>query len=148
MVSERPDPEAWTCEVRWKDRRIPAVKAVAKHIFDIRVGATLRGLEATVDGWVAREGGALVLRREDGDERFRLAPLTRKIQWDAASSRDQPPTEEERGAFGRLEAALREAGGAESGSGALPARVVGPVRDVENGGLRVMEVRAFFAGSR
>ena len=118
-----------------RDGRLPDVPALARHIHEIRAGATLRGVEATVEGSLAADGESLVLRREGDGEPLRLAPLSRKVQWDAALGRDQAPTDGERAAFGRLESGWR----------GKPARVriTGPLRQEVSGGPRTLEVRGF-----
>jgi hypothetical protein len=92
-------------------------------------------VEAALAGQAAREGGSLILRRGGGAEPLLLAPLTRKVQWDAAAGRDEAATTEERGAYRRLESLC--AGG--------PAHVlvVGPLLAGDPGGRRVLEVRSF-----
>lgn len=118
-----------------RDGRVPDLRALARHIFEIRVGASLRGLEATVEGIVAKDGDALLLRSSQAGEAFRLTPLERKIQWDPTTSREETSSADERSAFAKIEAL--------STRSPVRARVTGPVRDGAAGEARAVEVRSF-----
>ena len=101
------------------DGTLPDLDALARGISDLRLGATLRGVEATVEGWMVESGGEAVLRLSCTGELVRLVPLTTKVQWDRQTKGPQAATEMERSALARLRAA---------GAGrSVPVRVVGPV---------------------
>ena len=96
--------------------------------------ASLRGLEVAVDGDLVEEKGALLLRIGGTGEVVELAPLVRKVEWDAKAKQAQAPTAEERGAFERLRAQARGRG---------PVRVTGPLAAGVPGGRWRLEVRQF-----
>jgi len=118
-----------------KGGRLPDPAAVARHLRNCNLGATLRGVEATVAGSLAEESGELVLRASGTGERLRLTRLRHKVQWDVAGKREEPATQAEREAFERLR---REAAG-HSG----PLQVTGPLREGDPGGSLLLEVRDF-----
>jgi hypothetical protein len=132
-IGERASAQTWTCQVRFRDRRLPDLALLDARIRSFRVGASLRGLEAEVEGHLRTESGEVLLEPGRSGETLRLAPLTRKVEWDAPAGRDEPPSEEERRAHARLRAELRP--------GRL--RVVGPLRDAAGGGIRTLEVREY-----
>ena len=119
-----PDLNAWLTEF--------AQIANGTHIF--------RGVEVTLAGQVDTQAGAS-LRMAGNDSRppLLLLPIepTHKIQWDASAGEIQPLTSEERNAFSRLLAAVRQAGAS------LAATVTGPLVASDTG--YVLEVRAFSA---
>jgi hypothetical protein len=53
---------------------------LARHLRERRMGASLRGLETTVDGILVPEKGRLLLRISGTGEVVTLAPLKRKVQ--------------------------------------------------------------------
>ena len=119
-----------------RDGRVPDLGSLSAHIYEIRVGARLRGAEAAAAGEVVEEKRELRLKVAGGGEAFRLAPLTGKVQWDAALNREEEATPREHDAYRRLRAAP-------AGGGAGPVQVVGPVREIHGGGPRILEVRSF-----
>jgi hypothetical protein len=108
---------------------------VSQHIVNLRVGATLRGIEATVDGWAEKEGEHLVLRVSGSNEVVRLAPLAHMVQWDFEKKRPQAPTPEETAAFKSL--------GVEVKAGPRRALIVGPLFKGGDENLPTVEVRRF-----
>jgi hypothetical protein len=108
---------------------------VSQHIVNLRVGAKLRGIEATVDGWAEKEGEQLVLRVSGSNEVVRLAPLAHIVQWDFDKKRPQAPTSPETAAYESL--------GAEVNSGPRRALIVGPLVKGGAGSLPTLEVRRF-----
>jgi galactose oxidase len=133
-VSEKASAETWTCEVRFRDDRVPDLLAFERYLEESGNGATLRGVEATFEGWLKEEEGDLWLLRPEG-ERLRLAPLARKVQWDPKPGRERPMTPGERDAYARLRSGWRSASAA--------AEVTGPLRPGGPGEAYVLEVRAF-----
>lgn len=119
-------------------RRLPQVRALAEGIRELGVGATLRGVEAQVEGWLVREEGELRLIVSGTGEVVRLAPLIGLVQWNVESKREQLPSEAERLAYARLAGRFRRQ--------FQPAYVLGPIREPENGGQPVLEVREFGLG--
>jgi hypothetical protein len=134
-VSEAADAKSWTGEVRLRDGRLPDVPAVARYLRECGAGTTLRGVEATVDGWLAEENGRLLLRVAGTGQTLRLAPLRRKVQWDVERSREQAFTGPERGAY---ECLRREVPGL-----CPPVRVTGPLVEGAAGDPYTLEVREF-----
>ena len=137
-ISRRASAKDGTCEIRMRGGRLPDLRALARHISDMRVGARLRGVEATVVGdLVAARRGALLLTVVGTGEVVRLAPLRRKVQWDVPGKREEPATDEERTAFRRL---LQSRPVPRS----LPRlRVVGPLLEGAVGKPMTLEVRQF-----
>ena len=119
--------------------RLPDLRALARHISDMRVGARLRGVEATVVGHLVARGDDLLLTVAGTGEVVRLAPLRRKVQWDVPGKREEPATDEERTAFRRLLQSRR----ARRSSPLF--RVVGPLIEGAAGKPMTLEVRQFSA---
>ena len=118
--------------------RLPDLRALARHISDMRVGARLRGVEATVVGHLVARGDDLLLTVAGTGEVVRLAPLRRKVQRDVRGKREEPATDEERTAFRRLQQQSRRSRGR---SPLL--RVVGPLIEGTAGKPMTLEVRQF-----
>jgi hypothetical protein len=108
---------------------------VSQHILNLRVGARLRGIEATVDGWVEKEGEHLVLRVSGTNEVVRLAPLAHVVQMDFEKKRTQDPTPTETAAYESL--------GAEVKFGPRRALIVGPLVKDGPASSPTVEVRRF-----
>jgi hypothetical protein len=120
--------------------RLPDLRALARHISDMRVGARLRGVEATVVGHLVARGDELLLTVAGTGEVVRLASLRRKVQWDVPAKREEPATDEERTAFRRL---LWQSRRARRRSPLF--RVVGPLIEGAAGKPMTLEVRQFSA---
>jgi len=119
-----PDLNAWPAEF--------AQVANGTHFF--------RGVELTVAGQVvAQAGNSLQMAGNALRPPLLLQPIepTHKIQWDASAGAPQPLNSEERNAFSRLQAAVRQ------GGAALAATVTGPLIASKAG--YVLEVRTFSA---
>jgi hypothetical protein len=108
---------------------------VSQHILNLRVGAKLRGIEATVDGWAEKKGEHLVLRVTGSNEVIRLAPLAHVVQWDFEKKHPQAPTPAETAAYKSL--------GTEVKSGPRRALIVGPLVKGGDASLPMVEVRLF-----
>ena len=106
-----------------------------QHILNLRVGAKLRGIEATVDGWLERQGEHLVLRVSGTNEVVRLAPLAHMVQWDFEKKCPQPPTAAESHAYESLRAECK--------SGPRRALITGPIVKSRDSALPILEVRRF-----
>ena len=124
-VAERPDRKAATAEVLTKNGELPDIAKLQKVISESGAGATLRGVEATVEGELLQNDGKWVLRIR-GKE-LSLKPLTVLIQHER--NRPRPPKDEELNAYERLVA-----------NRSKRVRVTGPLRSEH--GLS-LEVRAF-----
>lgn len=106
-VSKEATEDTWTCQIRLAGGRLPYVPHLARQLKDSGQGATLRGVEAEVEGWLSERDGQLWLQPCGGGEPLRLAPLTRKVQWDAKNKREQAMTPAERRAYENLRQSWR-----------------------------------------
>lgn len=102
------------------------------------MGARLRGVEATVDGWVEKRGDDLVFRVSGTNEILRLAPLAHVVQYDFKNKCPQPPTAQESQAYQRLLAEWQSA---------PRLLLTGPVVKSSDSPLPVLEVRHFDSNS-
>jgi hypothetical protein len=132
-VSEWADHKTQTCEIRLKQKRLPELAAVSRHLRELGLGASLGGVEATVVGTLEDGTGPLVLELSETGERLPLAPLSHKIQWDPEKQREHPMTRQEQGALARLRGQL--------GPGSGRFEVVGPL--VSQNETLQLEVRSF-----
>lgn len=115
--------------------RLPNLQALDTHLREMRVGASLRGVEATADGAVTAGPSGLALKVSGTGETLRLAPAVHSVYWDVARKRARPLVASERGAYSRLRgAALR-------GSGRI--RVVGLLQKAAQGEPTILQVRRF-----
>jgi len=138
-VSETASASTQTCRV-WMHpgRPLPDLDALARDIVAFRVGARLRGVEATLEGEVVAADTTLYLRRAGSGEHVRLVPLVHKVQWDVARGSEEASLSRERGAHERLRVAV----GSHSQSRSL--RVIGPlVQETPGAGKYLLEVRDF-----
>jgi len=134
-VASAPDRKGATGELRTKNGRVPDVDALSTAIRELGAGATLRGVEATIVGDVAKQGGDLVLKVTTTGESLRLAPLTKPVQ------RGADVSETERNAFVELTS--------RSGRDALKVRITGPLRArTAPGAPQTLEVRIFDSPGR
>jgi len=130
-ISERCNRQAGTGELRLKDARLVDPQTLAKQIADIRVGARLRGLEATIDGFLEKKDGKPVFRISKSNEILLLAALTTKVQIDAIKTKKpEPATKEEKEGYKRLRARIKDQ--------PQSVRITGPLRT----GMK-LEVRTF-----
>ena len=133
-ISPRPDVKAGTCELRLKGGRLFTPGFFSQTVYDIRVGARLRGIEATVSGVLEKQGRQWFLRIGGQDELVRLAPLKVKVQLDVSRKKPQATTKAEAKAFRKLVSAGTKTPG--------PVQITGPLREIKDEGL-VLEVRHF-----
>jgi hypothetical protein len=92
-------------------------------------------MEATVDGWLQRQGDQLFLRVSGTNEVLRLAPLAHMVQWDFAKKRPQLPTAAETRAYQSLRAKWKSKPGR--------ALITGPLVTGSDRGRSILEVRSF-----
>lgn len=135
-TSERCNRQAGTGELRLKNGRLIHPSILARQIEDIRVGARLRALEATIDGFLEKKNGKAVFRISKSNEILQLAPLTTRVQIDALKTKKPgPPSEEEKNAY---QALLRHLKGR-----SVPVRITGPLRSADSAKFPMLEVRTF-----
>jgi hypothetical protein len=134
-VSETANHEMQTCDVRMKEGRIPEPSVVSRHLTDMGLGLTLRGMEATVEGELVQRDGALWLDDPGLGQPLQLGPLKGKVQWDLDKKRERPASRSERSAYDRLRKQRM--------NGQERYEVVGPLMIDEKTGLRSLEVRSF-----
>ena len=132
-ISERPDLRTGTCELRMKKGRLLDPQVLSKFIYDIRVGARLRGLEVTVNGFLEGQGAHWGLRISGSNETLAIAPVRQRVQQDTKTKKPQQLSRSEAKAYKKLLA--------KSKGKAISARVTGPL--VKNGPALVLEVRQF-----
>ena len=138
FFSKSPDVKAGTCELRLEAGRFMDPFSLSNHIFNIRVGARVRGVEATVAGLVERSGTNLVLKMRNTNTVFQLAPLSRKVQQIVATKQPQPATPAEVGAFASLKEKLKKA---------RAYTITGPLVQSPDGSF-ILEVRSSTSGAR
>ena len=126
-VAERPDVKMATADAATKGGALPDLDKLQKTVTESGAGATLRGVEAIVEGELISQKGKLLLR-VCGKE-LALRPLTELVQQDRKKPR--PATAEELNAYERLLGKADES---------RRWRVTGPLR--WKSGL-ALEVRAF-----
>lgn len=103
-VSESASAKTWTCEITLKEGRLPDIAALDRHILEMRSGARLRGVEATVLGRLVADKDRLSFLIAGSEASLALSPIRRKVQWDVAAKREQAITKEEKRAFDQLRA--------------------------------------------
>jgi hypothetical protein len=126
-VAERPDVKTATAEATTKGGQLPDLRKLQKAVIESGAGASLRGVEATIEGELVSAGDKWMLR-VTGKE-ISLQPLTELVQQER--KRPRPATAEELGAFERL---------ARSPNQGKRWRVTGPLRSQS---ALIMEVRIF-----
>ena len=99
---EPPDGENWTCEVRLKGARVPEVGKLRKQISAMGVGASLRGVEITLEGELAAVEPAPRLRVPGTGEVLRLAPIQRSLRWNPETANPRKLPSDEREACDRI----------------------------------------------
>lgn len=133
-ISERCNRLNGTGELRMREGRLLDPRVLEEHIRNIRVGARLRAIEATVEGTVIKTDDKPYVRINGSQELLMLTPLTRKVQIDALNKRPDPPTRKESTAFTSLT----------KGKGkSQRIRITGPLRNSDSGKGLVLEVREF-----
>lgn len=116
-----------------KEKRLPDLAALSQRLREMRLGASLGGVEATVVGVLEEKASQLVLELSETGERLHLAPLRHKIQWDLEKQQEHPITRREQTALARLRGQLER--------GTRQFEVVGPLVN-ENERVH-LEVRSF-----
>jgi hypothetical protein len=139
-LAETADLESETFAARAPAGRWPDQAALERRLSALGAGASLRGVEAAIEGQVALEHSGLVLRARDGEEPIALAPLGRKIQRDGRRRSEAGKSAEERSAYERLRAIA-------GASGPRRARVLGPVVQSRHGRRWLLELRDFVVES-
>jgi hypothetical protein len=134
-ISETCDRKAGTGELRLRHGRLVDPVTLGQQIRDIRVGARLRALEATIDGTLDHVNGKAHLRIPGAKQSVPLAPLTQKVQMDAINKKPLPLSVREKEAFSVLTARWN--------GEATPVRIIGPLRKPENSSGITLEVREF-----
>jgi hypothetical protein len=129
FISKHPDVKAGTCELRLQGGRFVDPLSLSNHVYNIRVGARVRGVEATVAGFVERSGTNFVLKLSGTNTVLQLAPLSRKVQ--NVAKQPQPATAGEKNAFVDLTKKLKKP---------RKAMITGPLVAKGDGSL-VLEVR-------
>ena len=132
-IPQRPDTTTQTFDLHVRQSWTPDPGLFARNFAAMNVGVDVRGVEATVDGTLEREGTNMVLRASPNGPVLRLARLTQKVQWDVKRKRPEGVTRTERRAFERV-SELREPG---------RVRVTGPL--IRSGSTLTLEVRKFQA---
>lgn len=134
-VSAQPDKGASTGELRPKGGQLPDLDVLAKALRETGAGASLRGVEGTIDGELAKEGADFVLRIAGSKAVLCLKPLTKLVQ------RNQKPADTEKNAYQALTTRWKDQ--------PLPVRVVGPLvkdgegKDAAKDRTLALEVRKF-----
>ncbi|HEY0548501.1 MAG TPA: hypothetical protein VGF13_02805 [Verrucomicrobiae bacterium] len=137
VICGEPDIRTDTCEVKMRDDWIADPEMFQRNFLDMSIGVDVRGVEATVDGRLEMQGTNLVLRWEGASSVLHLAPLQRKVQWDAQRKAPEAATAAEQKAFAELAAQFKNLPG--------PVRVVGPLSNAAHAQHRILEVRKFEA---
>lgn len=134
-LAEAPDLAAETFGARSASACWPRQTLLARQVSELGAGASLRGVEAAVEGWLSRENGRLRFRACGSEGPVALAPLDRKIQRDGRQRSEATKTASERGAYELLCSS--------AGSQPRLARVLGPVVESGDGRHWLLEVRGF-----
>src|SRR5688500_8033854 len=85
-----------------------------RHVKEMRSGAPLRGVEATIERELVREGDRLLRRLPGTGETVTLGPLKRTIRYHLEKQRLRPIPREERAAFDSLRRAAEKKRGTSS----------------------------------
>jgi hypothetical protein len=135
-IDERANPALGTGCLRIRDISLLDPTVMAQKVFDVSIGASLRGMEATIDGTVEGTKDSMLLRFVHGgtNQTVKLVALKKKIQLDDERKGSAPPTKEEREAFNRLK---------KSKDLSAKLRLTGPMTRPKEGEPLVMEVRTF-----
>jgi hypothetical protein len=129
-VAERPDTKTSTAQAATKGGQLPDLDKLGKTVSESGAGATLRGVEAVVEGKLVSKDGKWMFRVLDKE--VPLQPLTELVQHER--KRPRPATAEELAAYQRL---LQHANESKRW------RVTGPLRSTPS---LTLEVRTFEEG--
>lgn len=134
-MAEAPDLETATFRARTADGLSPSLPALARRVSDLGAGATLRGVEVVVEGWLTRQDDRPHLRAAGSEGSIGLAPLNRPVQKDERHGREASKTGGEAAAYETLLA--------NAGSPPRLVRVFGPLVESRSGPEWLLEVRGF-----
>jgi hypothetical protein len=137
-VSSQPDRKSATGELRTKGGRVPDVEALAKGIREIGAGASLRGVEPTIDGDLEKQGGGFVLRVSKTGEVLPLAPVTNRVHLNGRKQ-PEPLVDAETNAFTNLTAKWS----GQPVSVHITGPLAKPTGDSAAAGLQTLQVRVF-----
>lgn len=101
-VNPQPDRKTATGELHTKNGRVPDVDALAKGLREIGAGASLRGVEAIIDGRLEKQGDRFVLRVAGTDQILALESIKQRIHLNQRNKAPEPLTEREQKAFQNL----------------------------------------------
>src|SRR5262249_38921422 len=107
----------------------------SNHVYRLSLGARVRGLEATVDGWLKKDGSLALLHIRGTNVVLRLAPLQVKVQQEVSKKRPASATPAETSAYHDLLAHW-------NGDARL-ARITGPLVRRDDTASFALEVRQF-----
>jgi hypothetical protein len=134
-ISPRADYKTATCELRWKNGQFVAPPAFSNYVAQLSLGARMRGLEATIDGSLRKEGSRILLQVGGTNIVLRLAPLRIKVQKDVPNKKPAQPTPIEARAYKDLRAQWK--------GETHPVRITGPLVQKPGGAPIELEVRQF-----
>lgn len=106
-VDEDPDLANRTARVYIKKGRWLDPAQIAEHVKSLEIGATVRGVEAAIEGTVLKRGEDLFLRINPTRHLLKLLPLSQKIQQDPATKSPHAITASERQAYTELKEKLK-----------------------------------------
>ncbi len=131
-ISETADPNSWTCRIHMAKNKILRPYELDAYLRSLHAGATLRGIEATVEGHLeGREGTYSIV---SGSSRLPLEGLRDTVYWDARNKRPKPLSSADRQAYADLVQSIQV------GS---TVRVTGVLRDQSETDIPALEVRSF-----
>ena len=133
-ISERPNVQHATCELRTTNGMLLDPLVLSNHIFNIRIGARLRGLEAIVDGSVEWQKDKLLLRVEGTNAVLQLSALERRVELQPGKKIPLAPARRELSAFEQL---------CKSVKSAASVRIIGPLFKTTGDTPLVLQVREF-----
>jgi len=134
-LCQAPDFQTSTCRWLAQDGRLVSPQLLARLLTDLRVGARLRALEATVDGWLEHDGTRVGLAVSGSATWLELGVLSQKVYLDVKADRPREPTAQEQSAFQTL---LADWDGTRR-----RARITGPLVPKDAGTSLHLEVRRY-----
>jgi hypothetical protein len=137
-VSEDADSRTWTCKIETQSGGLLSLKALARTVGDVGEHFSVRGVEATVEGWLIQKKEHFFLQWPGSTGTLQLASLTHKVQWDPRLKRAYPASLDEREALKRLVANWN--------GRPFRIQIVGPLVETRQPGMLILEVRQFVLG--
>ncbi len=134
-IAEAADVETATFKARTVHGSWPIHATLLRQVQELGAGAALRGMEAVLEGTVLLESHRVLLRVDGCEAPVALAPLTRKVQWDARQRTAAHLATAERSAHEELRSQVVRS--------PRRARILGPVVESQQGKHWLMEVRGF-----